>query len=201
MSVRKAHNAGRNHERNVLDYYQRTPCTPAPSIIYHLYQYPCSHDTAEIGHEKAQSVIDSITNSYNAEGQAGSNPMLNPQGPGGPPTPQGFPPPFGFPGGMPGMPPPPFSVPPNGPGGFPPPGGRGMPFPPPFPPPNAPSPMNTGAPPFPFPPPGGMPPNGMPPNFGGGFPPPPQQGGPSPGPGQGFGPPPGGRFEGDPRQR
>ena len=23
MSVRKAHNAGRNHERNVLDYYQR----------------------------------------------------------------------------------------------------------------------------------------------------------------------------------
>lgn len=24
MSVRKAHNSGRNHERNVLDYYQRT---------------------------------------------------------------------------------------------------------------------------------------------------------------------------------
>lgn len=23
MSVRKAHNSGRNHERNVLDYYQR----------------------------------------------------------------------------------------------------------------------------------------------------------------------------------
>ncbi|KAL8875567.1 MAG: hypothetical protein Q9198_006094, partial [Flavoplaca austrocitrina] len=96
MSVRKAHNAGRNHERNVLDYYQ------------------------QIGHEKAQSVIDSITNSYNAEGQAGSNPMLNPQGPGGAPPPQGFPPPFGFPGGMPGMPPPPFNMPPNGPGGFPP---------------------------------------------------------------------------------
>ncbi|KAL8870655.1 MAG: hypothetical protein Q9174_003351 [Haloplaca sp. 1 TL-2023] len=71
MSVRKAHNAGRNHERNVLDYYQ------------------------QIGHEKAQSVIDSITSSYAAEGQAGANPMLNPQGP----PPQGFPPPpFGFPG-------------------------------------------------------------------------------------------------------
>ncbi len=50
----------------------------------------------EIGHEKAQSVIDSITSSYAAEGQAGSNPMLN-QG-GGPMGGPGFPPPFGFPG-------------------------------------------------------------------------------------------------------
>ncbi|KAJ2976245.1 hypothetical protein NUW58_g8137 [Xylaria curta] len=39
MSVRKAHNSGRNHLRNVVDYYQ------------------------QIGHEKAQSVIDSITSS------------------------------------------------------------------------------------------------------------------------------------------
>ena len=52
MSVRKAHNSGRNHLRNVVDYYQ------------------------QIGHEKAQSVIDSITSSYAAEGQSGSNPML-----------------------------------------------------------------------------------------------------------------------------
>ncbi|KAL8725986.1 MAG: hypothetical protein Q9181_006214 [Wetmoreana brouardii] len=178
MSVRKAHNAGRNHERNVLDYYQ------------------------QIGHEKAQSVIDSITSSYAAEGQAGANPMLNPQGP----PPQGFPPPpFGFPGGMP---PPPFNMPPNPQGGFPPPpAGRGMPFPP-FPPPAG-SPAN-GAPPFPIPGPNGMPnmpfppPNSVPPpNFAGGFPPPPQQGGPSPGPPPGGfgGPPPGGRFEGDPRSR
>ncbi|KAI4231231.1 MAG: hypothetical protein L6R40_007801 [Gallowayella cf. fulva] len=29
MSVRKAHNAGRNHERNVLDYYQRTHIFPS----------------------------------------------------------------------------------------------------------------------------------------------------------------------------
>ena len=52
----------------------------------------------EIGHEKAQSVIDSITNSYAAEGQAGMNPMLNPQqgaGPGFPPPPFG-----GFPGAL-----------------------------------------------------------------------------------------------------
>ena len=27
MSVRKAHNSGRNHLRNVVDYYQRTPFT------------------------------------------------------------------------------------------------------------------------------------------------------------------------------
>ena len=68
MSVRKAHNAGRNHLRNVVDYYQ------------------------QIGHEKAQSVIDSITSSYAAEGQA--NPMLQMAGAGGMP----FPPPGGFPG-------------------------------------------------------------------------------------------------------
>jgi U1 small nuclear ribonucleoprotein C len=47
----------------------------------------------EIGHEKAQSVIDSITSSYAAEGQV--NPMLQMQhgAPGAFP-----PPPFGFPG-------------------------------------------------------------------------------------------------------
>ena len=49
----------------------------------------------EIGHEKAQSVIDSITSSYAAEGQAHANPMLPQNQPG-----HGFPPPpFGFPGG------------------------------------------------------------------------------------------------------
>jgi len=89
MSVRKAHNSGRNHLRNVVDYYQ------------------------QIGHEKAQSVIDSITSSYAAEGQSGSNPMLpqNQMGPGmgapgaGPPGfgPPGFgpPPPLGAFGGAP----------------------------------------------------------------------------------------------------
>lgn len=48
----------------------------------------------EIGHEKAQSVIDSITSSYAAEGQAHANPMLPQNQPG-----HGFPPPFGFPPG------------------------------------------------------------------------------------------------------
>ena len=85
MSVRKAHNSGRNHLRNVVDYYQ------------------------QIGHEKAQSVIDSITNSYAAEGQSGSNPMLSGAPPGvggGPPGMGGFggPPPGGFGGGF-GAPP------------------------------------------------------------------------------------------------
>ncbi|MCJ1236013.1 hypothetical protein MMC14_003990 [Varicellaria rhodocarpa] len=199
MSVRKAHNTGKNHLRNVVDYYQ------------------------QIGHEKAQSVIDSITSSYAAEGQAGSNPMLGQQpGPGQ----GGFPPPpFGFPGGIP----PPFGMPGGPPGGFPRmsplhlltslpsetkklyicpptpiantlflppapgpmPGGRGMPPFPPFPPgpsPNGMPPMLPGG--MPFPPPGGMPPNfQFPPQ---GFPPM-QQGGMGGTPvGGGFGPPPGG---------
>ncbi|EON99879.1 putative u1 small nuclear ribonucleo protein [Phaeoacremonium minimum UCRPA7] len=186
MSVRKAHNSGRNHLRNVVDYYQ------------------------QIGHEKAQSVIDSITSSYAAEGQAHNNPMLPQNQPGG----GAFPPPgmpFSFPGGVP---PPPFPGMPGAPPGqfpqgmipprpgsglpmpsFPPPGGAtntpplpipppgagGLPFPPPgglpFPPPGA-----AGLPPnFPFPP-GGLPPPGagfppMPP-FNANGPPPPGQGPP-----------------------
>lgn len=76
MSVRKAHNSGRNHIRNVIDYYQ------------------------QIGQERAQSVIDSITNSYAAEGQASSNPMLHYSHTfGGPGLGGGFPP--GPPGAFP----------------------------------------------------------------------------------------------------
>ncbi|KAF7508409.1 hypothetical protein GJ744_009262 [Endocarpon pusillum] len=160
MSVRKAHNAGRNHLRNVVEYYQ------------------------QIGHEKAQSVIDSITSSYADAGQA--NPMLQPPAGAG-----GFPPPF--PGGLPGMPPPPFGMP----GAPPPPGGRGMPFPP-FPPNGVPPPNLPAG--MPFPPPGGFPPNFQipPPSAPGGFPLPGQLGGPPPNPGpqQGQGPPPG--FGGPP---
>ncbi|KEF62338.1 uncharacterized protein A1O9_00310 [Exophiala aquamarina CBS 119918] len=65
MSVRKDHNTGRNHIRNVVEYYQ------------------------QIGHEKAQSVIDSITSSYAAEGQ--TNPMLQQAAVGFPPPLPGFP--------------------------------------------------------------------------------------------------------------
>jgi U1 small nuclear ribonucleoprotein C len=68
MSVRKAHNSGRNHIRNVVEYYQ------------------------QIGHEKTQSVIDSIASSYTAEGLPQPAPMHQPGGPGG------FGPPHGFPG-------------------------------------------------------------------------------------------------------
>lgn len=42
MSVRKAHNSGRNHERNVLDYYQRTP-SPAPSPPLSPHSYIAKH--------------------------------------------------------------------------------------------------------------------------------------------------------------
>ncbi|KIX00650.1 uncharacterized protein Z518_09715 [Rhinocladiella mackenziei CBS 650.93] len=163
----------------------------------------------QIGHEKAQSVIDSITSSYAAEGQA--NPMLQQAAPGFPPPLPGFPGMFRFhkqtslPADLKkGIPPPPFGnmqgASPPGPGGVvPPPGGRGMPFPP-FPPNGAPPSLPNGLP-FP-PPPGGFPPNfQFPPTVApGSFPPPGQQnqqapsGGPSPAPGagpnQGQGPPP-----------
>ncbi|KAF2003647.1 zf-U1-domain-containing protein, partial [Amniculicola lignicola CBS 123094] len=86
MSVRKAHNSGRNHLRNVQAYYE------------------------QISSEQTQLVINSITDAYADEGQA--NPLTQPfpgmgggpppfPGPGGLP----FPPPHGFPPpGMPGMP-------------------------------------------------------------------------------------------------
>lgn len=67
MSVRKAHNSGRNHLRNVIDYYQ------------------------QIGHEKTQSVIDSIASSYSAEGLQQPNLNLVQPGGGFPPPPHGFP--------------------------------------------------------------------------------------------------------------
>ena len=122
MSVRKAHNSGRNHLRNVVDYYQ------------------------QIGHEKAQSVIDSITSSYAAEGQAHANPMLPQNQPSAAGPPPGLPPSFhphhqggggapgapGAPGAGPGgaFPPPPF----NFPAGMPPPPFPGLPGAPPVPP-------------------------------------------------------------------
>ncbi|CCC11327.1 unnamed protein product [Sordaria macrospora k-hell] len=105
MSVRKAHNSGRNHLRNVVDYYQ------------------------QIGHEKAQSVIDSITSSYAAEGQAHANPMLPQNQPGGIPPGLGvFPPPGA---GIPPFPPFPGGMPPPFPGmpAVPPPGAFGAPRP------------------------------------------------------------------------
>ncbi|POR38196.1 U1 small nuclear ribonucleoprotein C [Tolypocladium paradoxum] len=194
LSVRKAHNSGRNHLRNVVDYYQ------------------------QIGHEKAQSVIDSITSSYAAEGQAHANPMLPQNQPGA----RGFgaPPPFpGFPGGTSlslhvrpkedeevelteddsGAAPPPFpgmpGAPPSQfpPGLAPPPGaaGRGMPPIPPFP--GAPGP--NGMPPMPpnglpfSPPPGGFPPFPIPGAAGAPGAPPPFPGMPGmPPPGQNFAP-------------
>ncbi|KAK4121017.1 zf-U1-domain-containing protein [Parathielavia appendiculata] len=181
MSVRKAHNSGRNHLRNVVDYYQ------------------------QIGHEKAQSVIDSITSSYAAEGQAHANPMLPHNQPGGGSA-------FGLgPSGMSSIPPPMPGMPPlpGMPAGAPP----TFPFPPPpFPgaaPPGGPASPAGGAPPFPLPgfpaPPGGAAGRGgAPPPFPGAFPPPGAPGGlpfpPPPGGGAfpAFPPPPGG-FPGEKR--
>ena len=100
MSVRKAHNTGRNHLRNVVDYYQ------------------------QIGHEKAQSVIDSITSSYADAGQSNPMMMMSSSSSGAPGM--GGPPPgmmmmgMGAPAGFAGPPPP------MGMGGFG--GGAGMPM-------------------------------------------------------------------------
>ncbi|GAM85641.1 hypothetical protein ANO11243_036480 [Dothideomycetidae sp. 11243] len=129
MSVRKAHNSGRNHLRNVVDYYQ---------------------PRSEIGHERQQSVIDAITQANN---EAGTTNHI--QGP--PPGVPGMAPPFGAPGGFPmppGMPGPPppggfsggFPGGPRGPAGSP---GQGMPF---NPPPGMPS-FPPNMPNMPFPPP------------------------------------------------
>ncbi|KAH8785297.1 U1 zinc finger-domain-containing protein [Diaporthe sp. PMI_573] len=188
MSVRKAHNSGRNHLRNVIDYYQRSRSPgPLPQTLLLLQSTADVRvPFAEIGHEKAQSVIDSITSSYAAEGQAHNNPMLPQNQPGGgafPPAGMPFPPPF--PGGIP---PPGFPALPGGSGGpsapgappgnfpFPPPmrPGSNSAFPP-FPPPGAAGGPGGGAPnlpPMPIPPPGSAgglpfpPPGGLP------FPPP-----------------------------
>lgn len=91
MSVRKAHNSGRNHLRNVIDYYQRT--SRALDAPKELCRTELTQPKLEIGQEKAQSVIDSITSSYAAEGQPVPNPAMVPPG--------AFPPPLGFPGTFP----------------------------------------------------------------------------------------------------
>ncbi|CAG8876149.1 unnamed protein product [Penicillium nalgiovense] len=101
MSVRKAHNSGRNHLRNVVDYYQ------------------------QIGQEKAQSVIDSITSSYAA---GPTSPQHD--------APRRFPASLRIPGTTRHAPSPlrhPSTRRPGAPGMIPPPGAHGLPFPPPFP--------------------------------------------------------------------
>ncbi|KAG2196979.1 hypothetical protein INT47_006926 [Mucor saturninus] len=104
-SVRKAHNAGKNHILNVRNYY------------------------AEISHDKAQSIIDEITRAYDvAEAVLPAQYAGYPQLPygaqfGGPPPPP--------PGGFNGRPPPPHMM--GRPGfPFPPPPGQFMPPPPGF---------------------------------------------------------------------
>jgi U1 small nuclear ribonucleoprotein C len=82
MSVRKAHNNGRNHLRNVQAYYE------------------------QISSDQTQQVINSITDAYNTEGQA--NPLFQQNLAGGfPGGPMAGMPPMGMPPmGMPGFPPP-----------------------------------------------------------------------------------------------
>ncbi|KAG0084856.1 hypothetical protein BGZ92_009500 [Podila epicladia] len=158
-SVRRAHNAGRNHLINVKTYY------------------------SELSPESTQSVVDTIQRAYADAGvamlpqyqgypqPAPYNPYARPpMFPGaGPPRPPMFMP---RPGGPPPMPPmAPGQFPPRPPGfPMPPPGAPGAPFPPPG---FAPPPGGQ----FPIPPPGHFAPPGFRPPPGAPFPPP----GPIPG--------------------
>ncbi|KAF9375277.1 hypothetical protein CPB97_011548 [Podila verticillata] len=154
-SVRKAHNAGRNHLINVKTYY------------------------SELSQDSTQSVIDTIQKAYADAGvamlpqyqgypqPAPYNPYARPpMFPGaGPPRPPMFMP---RPGGPPPMPPMvPGQFPPRPPAGFPmpPPGAPGAPFPPPG---FAPPPGGQ----FAIPPPGHFAPPGFRPPPGAPFPPP-----------------------------
>ncbi|KAG0025160.1 hypothetical protein BGZ81_007355 [Podila clonocystis] len=153
-SVRKAHNAGRNHLINVKTYY------------------------SELSQESTQSVVDTIQKAYADAGvamlpqyqgypqPAPYNPYARPpMFPGaGPPRPPMFMP---RPGGPPPMPPmAPGQFPPRPPGfPMPPPGAPGAPFPPPG---FAPPPGGQ----FPIPPPGHFAPPGFRPPPGAPFPPP-----------------------------
>jgi len=167
-SVRKAHNAGRNHLTNVKDYY------------------------ASLGHDQAQDIIDQITKMYESgvppnrpypQPPSGLNGLM--QGLGGPPRfgggPMSMGPPPPFFGGPPMSGPPGFNGPPPGFNG--PPGGMGGALPPP--------PGFMGG-----PPPGffGGPPGGGPPGPGA-FAPPSLSGGPQgPSNGTGGGSPAGGKL-------
>ncbi|CAO0790452.1 unnamed protein product [Mucor circinelloides] len=93
-SVRKAHNAGKNHILNVRNYY------------------------AEISHDKAQAIIDEITRAYDV-----AEAVLPPQYAGYPQPPYGqfMPPPPGFRPPPPGFGPPPAGFRPPPPGFRPPP--------------------------------------------------------------------------------
>ena len=92
LPVRKAHNNGRNHLANVRDYYACMSCIHFVSSL--------TDGMTALGHDKAQSIIDQITATYESSG-------------GPPPGGFGFgpqhlapPPPFGGPmGGMGGPPP------------------------------------------------------------------------------------------------
>ncbi|KAG1253801.1 hypothetical protein G6F68_011158 [Rhizopus microsporus] len=140
-SVRKAHNAGKNHILNVRNYY------------------------AEISQDKAQAIIDEITRAYeNASAvlppQYAGYPQFGSFGPPGfrPPPPHMMPrpgfPPFPPPPGQFMPPPPGFRPPPPGARPSPPPGmfGTGLPPPPPagfYPPGQAPPPQQFPPPPAP----------------------------------------------------
>ena len=90
--VRKAHNNGRNHLANVRDYYA---CEPLPFFGAQTHSLNLA-----LGHDKAQSIIDQITASYESTGGPPPGGFgFGPQHLGAPPP--NFGPPSGFSGPMP----------------------------------------------------------------------------------------------------
>ncbi|KAF9290549.1 hypothetical protein BGZ68_006785 [Mortierella alpina] len=166
-SVRKAHNAGRNHLINVKTYYSELPPSATQSVL----------DTINKAYAEAATRTDMASHDRDLQQSIPQQYSGYPQYPtlGGPFNPYGRPPSFpGMPPGMPpmrpgdrpngmppGPPPPMFMRPPPGAPGMPP----HLPPPPPglFPPPGFPTGASFPPPGAPFPPPGapGFPPPGQ----------------------------------------
>jgi len=82
MSVRKAHNSGRNHLRNVVDYYQREREPPTPPT------HPITHPKLSL-HQKPRTVSSVMTNPpFSTGAQKSATKKPNPSStPSPPPTP------------------------------------------------------------------------------------------------------------------
>jgi U1 small nuclear ribonucleoprotein C len=101
LIVRKAHNSGRNHVQNVIDYYNGSSVSSLQTYLclcLSFKVYPCK---LGLGHNQAQNIIDQITRQYEGGGMGGPPGMGVGMGMGGPVMRNAGPPPF-MNGGPPG---------------------------------------------------------------------------------------------------
>lgn len=71
--MRKAHNSGRNHIQNVIDYYSSESFVADQFTRRDLTRHP----PPGLGHNEAQSIIDQITRQYEGHGPMGGSVMRN----------------------------------------------------------------------------------------------------------------------------